>query len=661
MKFTIDAVVLWASNSDFTPRVIPFVEGKINIIHGLSSTGKSSIVHIIDYVMGSKKCHIPVGIIRTMVSWFGLKVRIHDSQYLLARRSPGKGEPSTEFYLQPVAEEIPAMVVRTHSQQNYQAALDGMVRISDLPHSDDEKPKGYDTRSSYRDMAAFNFLPQHIVANPNTLFFKTDTVHHRERLKRAMPYALGMVDGSYVLNERRREEAMRDRDRLRRELQAHEDAKSSHFREVDRLLDRCLQLGLLPRQEYTSPTERVEKLRSVLTASLEGRLEATLLEPQRLHLSEKLKKAIEATAAQQLIVNALDTQVDGLDDLNKNNQRFFAAVTTEQTHVVGLDWLKESALDDGHCVACGSYTNALPMVIENLEEKISKITRISDALRNNPILDKQINGLKRKRAEEERILSGLRREQNRLVSEDERFKSVLGQIYFVAGEISTLFKNLDCSTGKQDVIARLAELDKLISHFNFAMSKVDRAEQERKLDARLTPMIEDYADEFPLSAAGGANIVLDKTELTLRFDLDENSDYLWEIGSGANWMGYHIAAFLGIHEFLSLEENRHLPPFSFIVIDQPSQVYFPSSASGSNALDDGFQAVRNTRSADVIATRRIFEVLSKAVERSGHYFQIIVLEHAGPDIWRDVPHTHPVEAWDQKGDGLLPQGWIQAM
>ena len=36
---------------------------------------------------------------------------------------------------------------------------------------------------SFRDMAAFNFQPQHIIANPYTLFFKADTTEHREKLK----------------------------------------------------------------------------------------------------------------------------------------------------------------------------------------------------------------------------------------------------------------------------------------------------------------------------------------------------------------------------------------------------------------------------------------------------------------------------------------------
>jgi len=44
-------------------------------------------------------------------------------------------------------------------------------------------------------MAAFQFQPQHIIANPYTLFFKADTLEHREKLIRSvLPYVLGTVD-----------------------------------------------------------------------------------------------------------------------------------------------------------------------------------------------------------------------------------------------------------------------------------------------------------------------------------------------------------------------------------------------------------------------------------------------------------------------------------
>lgn len=660
MKFTIDAVILWPRKLGMEPRVIPFSEGKINIIYGLSGTGKSSIVHIIDYVLGATKCQIPIGIIRDTVEWFGLKVRVLDTTYIVARRTPGNSQGSNDLVMIELDGEIPDTVSRTHSLIKYKAAFDGMVRVSDLPHSDDEEPSSFDRRSSYRDMAAFNFLPQHIVANPNTLFFKTDSFAHKERLTRAMPYALGMVDATYIMNERRRDEAQREQEKLRKQIAVHEAAKATHYADVDLLFDRCIQLGLLERTSV-SGAQKVDRLKHVVIATNEGRLEQTLLEPQRLHISIKLKEVIEQVAKQQSVVDDLDAQVDGLDHLSRTSKRFVAAIDTEKSHAIGLDWLKQSVSDGGHCVACGSFTNALPLVIEHLEEKINKITRISDALKDNPVVDKQLSTLKRQRAKQERELSRLLQEQKRLILEDERTRDAIGQIYFVAGEIRGLLKQLDGATADEGLLKRMIELDSLIRHYNFVMSSTDMAEQEKKVDAQLAPMFDDYATQFGLNGTPGSQIYLDRKELTLRFESEDKRDYLWEIGSGANWMGYHIATFLGIHEYLSKEENRKLPPFSFIVIDQPSQVYFPSNTSGVNALDENFDAINQARPADVIATRRIFEVLAEGLKRAGHFVQIIVLEHAGPDIWGDIDDTVSVEAWERKGDGLIPAHWIHSV
>lgn len=659
MKFTIDAIILWPRQTDMEPRIIRLHEGKINIIYGLSGTGKSSIVHIIDYVLGATKCQIPIGIIRDTVEWFGLKIRLLDATYVVARRTPGNTQGSNDLFMMNTDDgNIPNNVTRTHSLIQYKSAFDGMVRVSDLPHSDEETPSNFDRRSSYRDMAAFNFLPQHIVANPNTLFFKTDSFAHKERLTRAMPYALGMVDATYVINERRRDEAQREQERLRKQMAVHEAAKATYYADIDQVFDRCIQLGLLPPTGSTGP-EKIELLKNVVTATQQGRLEQTLLEPQRLYISQKLKEIIDEVAKQQLVLDDLDAQIDGFDHLARTSKQFVAAIDTEKSHVIGLDWLKQSVSDGGHCVACGSFTNALPMVIENLEEKINKITRISDTLRDNPVVDKQLSTLKRQRAKEEQKLSRLQRDQNRLIMEDSRTRTAIGQIYYVAGEISRLLKQLDGSEADQSLITRMSELQKLIRHYNFLMSETDIAEQERKVDAQLSPMFEYYADQFGLNGTPGSQIYLDRKELTLRFESEDNRDFLWEIGSGANWMGYHIATFLGIHEYLSKEGNRNLPPFSFIVIDQPSQVYFPSSTRGVNALDEGFEAVNQARPADVIATRRIFEVLAEGLKRAGHFVQIIVLEHAGPDIWGAIDGCVRVEAWLHKGDGLIPAHWIK--
>ena len=47
----------------------------------------------------------------------------------------------------------------------------------------------------------------------------------------------------------------------------------------------------------------------------------------------------------------------------------------------------------------------------------------------------------------------------------------------------------------------------------------------------------------------------------------------WEIGSGANWLAYHIAMTLALQKFFLGEPHHSVP--GLLVYDQPSQVYFP--------------------------------------------------------------------------------------
>jgi len=660
MKFVIDAVVLWPQDMANEIRVIPFESSKINIIHGLSSTGKSSIIHIIDYVLGASKCQIPIGIIRERVFWFGLKITMLGESWLLARKTPGAKQVSGEFYLERFAGEYPEHLPVKLNTEAFKDKFNAMVRMSDLPHSDDEKPGKRDSRSSYRDMAAFNFLPQHIVANPNALFFKTDSWQHKDRLIRAIPYALGIVDATYVMNQRRLAAAEKERDALNKELLVFDKAKVRWSYEVDSMMARCIELGMLSAADQSEVLENnIAKLESVVKAYEESRLEQTLKEPDRLHTNREFDAAVIREAQQQELVDNLAAEISGYSSLALNGQKFFAAINDERSHVIGLDWLKDSLAPEGHCVACGSSTSSLPKVVEVLEQKVNQITTVATVLQENPVVDRQLASLKRKMSTEQKKLYNLRREKNEILVQDKKLKDVIGQIYFMAGDISGLLGRIGKTKADQSILDRLADLDREIRHYERELQKSDRFNREKTVSNALSNLIGEYVDRFPLEAPYDSEIKLDLQELTLRFDGPEGrKDYLWEVGSGANWMGYHIATFMAIHEYLSIDENQGLPPFSFLVIDQPSQVYFPSSPAGDNALDQSFGDVEKHRASDVLATRRIFEMISQGLERAQFNFQVIVLEHAGPDIWKDVPHTYEVASWDTKGDGLIPADWI---
>jgi len=140
---------------------------------------------------------------------------------------------------------------------------------------------------------------------------------------------------------------------------------------------------------------------------------------------------------------------------------------------------------------------------------------------------------------------------------------------------------------------------------------------------------------------------LNVDDLTIRVTgTSGRPDFLWEIGSGANWLSYHIAAMLGLHElFLSMQGS---PVPSVLVLDQPSQVYFPRTLAKEVSEGDDPELQSDE---DVAAVRKVFETLARATKTSKS-LQILVLDHASEDVWGDVD-LQVVEEW-RNGKALVP-------
>ena len=69
-------------------RVLSLRTGEINIITGDNSTGKSALIDIVDYCLGSSSCNIPPGPIRDAVDWYALRLQFPSSQIFIARKCP---------------------------------------------------------------------------------------------------------------------------------------------------------------------------------------------------------------------------------------------------------------------------------------------------------------------------------------------------------------------------------------------------------------------------------------------------------------------------------------------------------------------------------------------------------------------------------------------
>jgi hypothetical protein len=120
-------------------------------------------------------------------------------------------------------------------------------------------------------------------------------------------------------------------------------------------------------------------------------------------------------------------------------------------------------------------------------------------------------------------------------------------------------------------------------------------------------------------------------------------------GGGENHLAYHLSALLALH-FFAAKNNRPIP--HFLLIDQPTQVYFPSEKIYKDA--DG--SVQKTEAdADLNAVRRLFELLLNFTKEEVPGFQLIVTEHANlseqwfQDALVEEPWTKP--------PALVPEDW----
>jgi hypothetical protein len=164
------------------------------------------------------------------------------------------------------------------------------------------------------------------------------------------------------------------------------------------------------------------------------------------------------------------------------------------------------------------------------------------------------------------------------------------------------------------------------------------------ISAQVTRYIQKFEAEFRDFPAR-----LNLPQLTIIFDRPERPVPMSRTGGGENHLAYHLSALLALHLFAA-KNNRPIP--SFLLIDQPTQVYFPSEQVYKDA--DG-SVQRTEADADLDAVRRLFVLLLKFTQEDVPGFQLIVTEHANlSEQW--FQNALVEEPWT-KPPALVPENW----
>lgn len=652
MYFQLRQLILWPRKGGDS-RVVNFEPGLVNVISGASKTGKSSVIPIIDYCLGSDKCAIPVGVIREKCSWFGVLIDTVEGQKLLARREPGDQKSSGDMFLLEAPTIDPPEVIEGKNQNvDYaKAVLNRLAGLSNLEFEPGTENQ-YKSRPSFRDLMAFIFQPQNIVANPDVMFFKADTTDHREKLKTIFPYVLGAVSPEVLQARHELDRVNRLLRRKEGELKIRQTSGEAWEREGLAWLRLAIEYGLLPTEtEVPSDWSSVlDLLRQTLRSDARNALPSlTSMDIPMKRLGELRTKesALAADLAQSR------QKLHELKRLDESSGAYNEGLRIQRDRLHLSSWIRDLA---------AGRTGALPLFDPNetakskIEQLCAALEGIELRLRSHPgvteslgretlrqreLVSTIINDLAAVR-QEIRTLEGQSEKAREVTTRGEEVSRFLGRLE----EAIRLYEAVDTSSSLHDEIAELkrqaANLLKIISENDIARRLENALDVIEGISNRLIPKLDGEWPEAPI------RLII--SELTVKVIRGTRDDYLWEIGSGANWLAYHIALTLALQGFF-LRLPQHPVP-GLLIYDQPSQVYFPARRAGT-ASDDELDP--EWKNEDVVAVRKVFSLLDYIITKTEGRLQIVVLDHADEEVWGRLPNINRVEEW--RGKGLVPNDW----
>jgi predicted nucleic acid-binding Zn-ribbon protein len=664
VKFEIAKLIIWPRDVSKGRREVCFVPGKVNVVTGDSQTGKSSIIPIVDYCLAGGKCTIPVGKIREKSEWFGVQIITATGVMILARREPGENEQSTEMYMTEGQDIVlPERPFKNCNVDAVKSRLNEMAGLSSISLGTEEQNKGFGTRASFRDLAAFEFQPQHIVANPNTLFFKADTYEHRERLKYIFPLTLGAIDNDTLSSKRELESLERDLGLRTRELNGQKAAINAWLGEVRAYFSRAKEFGLIDPGTEPQPNwsahDYLAKLRQAHTRAQDVSTLSAL--PVDGDATARVAKELAGLKNEEReLSHHLSTKrykLSQMEELKTSASMFIDSMNTLTVRAEPIGWFEGKVKDLSACPLCHSESQAAKIRIMRLSDAAKQVARSSDtASKSTTLLDKDIIELRSELRQLELRLNVVRRHRGLIEDKsqpDREARQRTYEVYKFVGMLEQALASIENARPDSDLEKLISDLSQAIASLRARISSVDERKKLESNLEKISSLISAYTSTVGVESPS-SRVSLDIKNLTLRVaTAPGRNDYLWEIGSGANWMGYHVASMLALHEFFLSQAASPVP--NHVVFDQPSQVYFPEGIPAV-AIEKGAAQVVKKTIEDIERVKRIFQTLSNSIERTKARLQIIVIDHADANTWEGVDHIHCVERW-REGRALIPTDW----
>ncbi|MBZ0331374.1 DUF3732 domain-containing protein [Halomonas sp. ANAO-440] len=630
-------------------RDLRFKVDGLNVITGRSSTGKSALSEIIEYCMGRSSFNVPEGVIRDKVVWFAVIYQFENEQVLVAKPTPPSGGASCSTAMlrrgtQLQAPEAKELVANTDDN----SIVELLSRLLGIPENRTDVALQH-SRDSYdanvKHTFYYLFQKQGLVANKDQLFYRQNEQFQPQAIRDTLPLLLGVSSHDRYELESKLRTAQRDLKINTKQLeQARNVVDTSHEKAIglyseartvgvignvngnpnaDGIID-ALRAALLWQPETVPDDDgsRISQLEDELGQLRQERRDAQArIDAARLFA--KRAGGYESEAAEQV------DRLTSIKALPRNPETGewqwpFSERNLALESPVAAVLLKElESLDKELCIATGQR----PKLDAYLAELAGKMDEIALAI-------------KQKDAELSAAIAA-----NEVIAQMGTRNNAAAR---VVGRISLFLETLLPNEDFARLEAENRRLSSKVKHLEEQIGVDDSNERLTSILNNISAQVSRYIQKFnaefsPYPAR------LNLPQLTIIFDRPERPVPMGRTGGGENHLAYHLSALLALHLFAA-QNKRPIP--RFLLIDQPTQVYFPSEQVYRDA--DG--SIQKTEAdADLTAVRRLFELLLKFTQVDVPGFQLIVTEHANlREQWFQDALIE--ESWT-KPPALVPEDW----
>jgi hypothetical protein len=643
MTLQISKLILYSRRGEV--REVAFTPGRLNILTGASKSGKSAIIDIIDYCTGRSECNVADGVIRKYVGWYAILFQLGLSQVFLARRNPDVGDRTSSdiFMDRGTAIAVPpaSALFKNTTVSTVENFLGAAIGISQNEHRP-PRPTRDPLEANFRHAILFSFQDQNDIDSKRRLFHRQDEDFIGQAIKDTLPYFLGAVDEDRLLKQAQYDLAKKQLRQLERQAQEQEVLDGSTFPRAQSLISEAKQVGLTDDRTVAASYETA--LAVLQRISRQSADQGDLLVADGEDLLAELRAERQGLRAD---LERINSEVRATRTFTGETAGYEREAKEQRARLSAVDLIAKSDSGFHTCPVCESHlANPTPTALQ-IERSLRALSDQLEAVEaENPRLHHRLISLQ---TEGQRIEEKLRTNQQQImdrIRENEVANAQKDFFILRARTIGKISQYLDTAS-KAENESNLRNSIELARARLLALERELDADTVRERLNTFLNIIGKYMTEYSHSLDlehTGSQLRLDIRGLTVIADTLDGPVPLFRMGSGENWVGYHVLAHLALHKWFR-QKGRPVP--AFIIFDQPSQAHYPPEKDADGSIDV-------LGDEDQTAVLKLFKLISDASNELAPDLQIIVMDHA--DLKRDWFESAVVERW-RNGNRLVPTEW----